>query len=260
MNDFTVTSYKAYLEAILQSYPVTLRFDEYFELKEKPQSFCIVRHDVDRKPLNALGMARLEHSLGVRASYYFRAKRHTFDADVLKEVSGLGHEIGYHYESLSDARGDQNTAIKDFETHLAQLRAIVPIKTIVAHGRPLEPFDNSVLWAPEERKRLFAEKYGLLGDVKLDVDYTDIAYICDTGRNWTEDRNNTRDRVNSGVSLNFESGHDLLDCLKQRCAAKLVFSVHPERWEERKIAWIMQWMLDSGVNLTKAVVNVFSRP
>jgi hypothetical protein len=37
----------------------------------KSEQFCLVRHDVDRKPLNALKMAEIENKLGVKSTYYF---------------------------------------------------------------------------------------------------------------------------------------------------------------------------------------------
>ncbi len=77
MKDFTLKAYMQYLTAIKMSYQQILRFDEYFELNQKPESFCIIRHDVDRKPMNALKMARLENSMDVKATYCFRTKKNT---------------------------------------------------------------------------------------------------------------------------------------------------------------------------------------
>jgi hypothetical protein len=66
----------------------------------------ILRHDVDRRPGNALKTARLEHDLGIPASYYFRAVPESRDEAVIQKIAGLGHEIGYHYENLSACKGD----------------------------------------------------------------------------------------------------------------------------------------------------------
>lgn len=97
MRDFTLNAYRHYLGAIKNSYLNILRFDDYFKLDPKPASFCLIRHDVDRRPHNALRMAKLEHSEGLRATYFFRTKRHTFVSDIISTIASLGHEIGYHY-------------------------------------------------------------------------------------------------------------------------------------------------------------------
>jgi len=55
----------------------------------------ILRHDVDRRPGNALKTALLEHYLGIPASYYFRSVPESWDETVIRKIAGLGHEIGY---------------------------------------------------------------------------------------------------------------------------------------------------------------------
>jgi len=47
-------------------------------------------------------MARLENELGIKATYFFRTIPHTFKPEIIKEIAGMGHEIGYHYENLSE--------------------------------------------------------------------------------------------------------------------------------------------------------------
>jgi len=65
-----------------------------------PHAFVILRHDVDARPQNSLRLARLEHTLGIRGTYYFRIP-HTFQPSIIQEIASLGHEIGYHYETLA---------------------------------------------------------------------------------------------------------------------------------------------------------------
>ena len=74
MIDFTLKAYIKYLEVIKLTYSNILRFDEYFVSDPKPNTFCLIRHDVDRRPLHALDMARVENKMGVNATYFFRAK------------------------------------------------------------------------------------------------------------------------------------------------------------------------------------------
>lgn len=144
--DFTLKSYSEYIQLIKAKFKNILRFDEYFAKKDLLTSFCIIRHDVDRNPDNALRMAELENDAGICSTYFFRAKKQIFNKAVVKKISRLGHEIGYHYESLCDAKGDYDLALSDFEKNLNRLRHIVNISTVSMHGRPLSPYDSRNLW------------------------------------------------------------------------------------------------------------------
>ena len=114
MRSFTLDSYKKFVGIITNNYKSILRFDNYFLSDIPPESFVIFRHDIDRRPYRALVMAEIENSLGVCSTYYFRIKKHTFNPTIISKISQLGHEIGYHYESLSDTDGNMDKALIDF--------------------------------------------------------------------------------------------------------------------------------------------------
>jgi hypothetical protein len=251
MRDFTLAAYEDYIQAIKSSYKNILTFSKYFCTEPKPESFCLIRHDVDRKPGNALRIAELENRIGVRSTYYFRASPHTFKPDTIVKIAGLQHEIGYHYESLAETRGDMLEALKDFENNLKKFREIVPVRTVSMHGRPLSPYDSRDMWRNVNNHNRLIEKYGILGEVYLDIDYTDIAYISDTGRNWTSGRFNRRDKVASSIEVDFKNGESLLEYLNSSPASKMVFQIHPERWENNVIRWVIQYFSDAAVNIAK---------
>lgn len=249
MKDFTLRAYRNYLVAIKDSGLRFCTFEEY--LLDKPsQGICLIRHDVDRKPKNALLMAELEKELGVQATYYFRDKRCSWNREIVKSIHSMGHEVGYHYECLSDANGDISSAHRIFENALGRFNNTVPIKTISMHGRPLSPHDSRDMWKVEGREKLLA-KLGILGEVYLDVDYRDVAYINDTGRNWLSNKSNLRDKVESSISADFESGEEMLADLKSGKFNKVVFQVHPERWSDNPVEWFGQAAKDSLANSIK---------
>jgi hypothetical protein len=255
MRDFTLAAYKKYLQAIKSSYENILTFSEYFSAEPRPESFCLIRHDVDRKPGNALRMAELENGMGIKSTYYFRVKPHIFKPDIIIEIAGLRHEIGYHYESLSDANGDMAAALRDFENNLRRLRELAVVRTISMHGRPLNPYDNRDMWRSGDNHNRLIREYGILGEVYLDIDYTDIAYINDTGRNWTTGRFNRRDKVESNVEVDFKSGENLLGYLKSSPASKMVFQVHPERWARNMIDYCISLSSDLSANIIKGFIR-----
>ena len=57
---------------------------------------------MDRKPGNALVIGKFEKEAGIRASYYFRIVKESYDENIIKKIAEMGHEIGYHYENLSE--------------------------------------------------------------------------------------------------------------------------------------------------------------
>ncbi|OGV51409.1 MAG: hypothetical protein A2017_14880 [Lentisphaerae bacterium GWF2_44_16] len=259
MRDFTLQMYSEYLDALKKSYPVILRFDEFMShVSDIPGRFCLIRHDIDRNPGNALRMALLEKELGVKATYYFRARPHVLKPDLIRQIAASGHEIGFHYESLSDAGGDYEKALELFKRDLSKLREIVDVRTIAMHGRPLSPFDNRDLWKSSGNKELL-RSMGILGEVYLDIDYRKIAYVCDTGRNWLSDCSNLRDTVVSEIKADFHSSDELMEALRSAKFPKLVFQVHPERWSETILQWTWQLCFDTGINAVKFFYHKINR-
>jgi len=255
VRSFTLESYRRYVEVIIEKYEHILRFDKYFSLSELPHSFVIFRHDVDRMPKRALRMAQVEHSLGVPATYYFRIKNHTFNPEIIIKISELGHEIGYHYECLSDADGDMERALDDFKYNLDRLRKIVPVKTISMHGRPFKKQDNRDIWRNEENNNFLKNNLNILGEVYLDIDYGDIAYINDTGRNWLSNKSNIRDKIISDINADFHNENELFEAIKEKKFDKIIFQIHPERWTDSLLSWSIQYSFDLLANSVKLILK-----
>jgi len=255
MIDFTLNAYKKYLLAIKSNYNDIIRFDEYFNIDKKLNSFCLIRHDVDRKPQNALRMAMLESELNIKSTYYFRYKDNTFKPDIIKQISEFGHEVGYHYENLSDFNGNFDFALDDFKRNLSAFRKIVKVNTVSMHGKALSKFDNRDLWKTEENKFILKNELEILGEVYLDIDYSDILYITDTGRNWTHNVSNVRDKVQSNISISFDNGLHLLKYLENNPHNKICFQIHPERWNSLPFRYMYSFLLDNAVNIAKYLLK-----
>lgn len=255
MKDFTIEAYTQYLAVIQGNGIPFFRFDEIMILPSLPNKLCLIRHDVDRKPMNALRMAQEEAKMGIKSTYYFRTKKVAFDVEVIEKIAELGHEIGYHYETLSDAKGDFSLSVELFQIELDRLRSIVPIKTISMHGRPLLPYDNRDIWRDKERHEYLITQLNILGEVYLDIDYSEIAYINDTGRNWTSNIANRRDHVLSNIDAGFDNMNALLKGLRDDRFDKLVFQIHPERWSSSAVAWYLYAAKDGLINFAKTILR-----
>ena len=100
MKDFSLKIYRELIALLKNRNYITQTLENF--IKEPYDRVIILRHDVDRKPENALRMAKLENELEVKATYYFRTIPKTFKPEIIKQIADKGHEIGYHYENLSE--------------------------------------------------------------------------------------------------------------------------------------------------------------
>ena len=187
--DFTREKYRHLLAQLIDSGYEFITFPEYCEGK-LPQRFVILRHDVDLKPQNSLEVAKDEQQLGARASYYFRAVPESWDETIINKIAFIGHEIGYHYESLTTCKGDVHKAFYDFKVNLERLRKLVPVTTICMHGSPSSPYDSKDLWKTYDYKSL-----DIIGEPYLSTDFSKMLYMTDTGRRWDGFKVSVRDKI-----------------------------------------------------------------
>ncbi|MHA1468780.1 MAG: hypothetical protein ACTSP6_11990, partial [Promethearchaeota archaeon] len=106
----------------------------------------------------------------------------------------------------------------------------------------------------EENSKNVEKKYNLIGEIYLDIDYSDIAYINDTGRNWNSTKSNLRDKVNSKIKTDFSSSQRLLNYLNNEPHPKLIFQIHPERWSDNYLEYIVQFLKDKSINFVKCLL------
>jgi len=246
--DFTLDKYKDLLQFFRDDYEI-YTVERY--LVEKPgNNFVILRHDVDRSPKNAIKMAEFEAKMGVHSTYYFRYP-YTFKPEIIRKIAELGHEVGYHYEVLSKARGDYKKAIQLFREELNEFKKIADIKTICMHGSPLSKHDNRELW-----KYYDFREFGIVGEAYLSIGDPGIYYLTDTGRNWAN-KNNIRDRfIWRQLDHNIESTSHLIEVLKELKPEKLYVTTHPERWGYSTSSWLIGYVRDSIFNLGKCLLRL----
>lgn len=247
MRDFTLKNYKELLATIFDSgYSIT-SLRNYLLDNNPGDKLVIFRHDVDRKPINALNMARLENELGIKASYYFRIVKESYNENIIKEVVKLGHEIGYHYEDLSLAKGNFKKAIKSFEKNLNKLRQFYPVKTICMHGSPLSQWDNRLIW-----RKYNYRNYGIIGEPYFDIDFNEMLYLTDTGRGWNGLKASVRDRVKSKFKYNFKTTNEIISAFNnKKLPDKIMINIHPQRWSDNMFLWFSELVWQNIKNFVK---------
>jgi len=249
--DFTLKKYAELLDA----------------LKER-QEGIILRHDVDLKPDRSLEMARLEAAKGWKAVYYFRAVPQSWDEGVIRQIAAMGHEIGYHYESLTTCNGDVAAAWEDFKTNLERLREVVgAVHSICMHGSPRSKWDSKNIWHNYNYREV-----GVDFEPYLDTDWAGTFYLTDTGRRWDGWKVSVRDKIPlwqekwAEQGLVFHSTDDIIRAAKSGTAKqegpqrgqgkpvlpqKIMITTHPQRWMPFSAAWVKELVLQNAKNTVK---------
>ncbi len=266
--DFTLKMYKKLLQTFLDKDYHIFSFNQFILLNSPSSPFInssthqlpnsptlILRHDVDRMPQNALKIAKLEHKLGITSTYYFRTISQTLKPDIIKEISDMGHEIGYHYENMAKCNGNFEMAIEDFKNNLCKLREIAPIHTICMHGSPRSRWDAKDLW-----KKYDYRDFGIMAEPYMDIDFNEVFYLTDTGRRWDGWKYSIRDKIQQqekwiNEGLTFHSTSEIIDAIKKnKFPQKALITTHPQRWNDNPILWFNELFSQNIKNIVKKLL------
>lgn len=248
--DFTIKIYKKLLISLQKQNYTFLTFKEF--LNSDLKKSIVLRHDVDLMPYNSLLFARIQHQMGIKGVYYFRAVKESWNEKIIKEIHSLGHEIGYHYENLTTCKGDLEKGVEDFKYNLAELRKLAPVSTICMHGSPMSKFDSKDLWTKYNYR-----DFKIIGEPYFDVNFNETFYITDTGRRWDGDKVSVRDRVDTNQKLTFSKTNDIIQSSnKGKLPNQIMFTFHPQRWNDNFYLWGRELIFQNIKNLIKKVFYV----
>jgi hypothetical protein len=250
-SDFTLQKYSQLCRSILESEYTVYTVAEYIDHQNEADLCIVLKHDVDRKPKNAIKMASLEKKYNIRSTYYFRMTRGSFNAEIIKKLTEMGHEIGYHYETLAKVKGDPYKAFQLFCHELEQFKKLYDVKTSCMHGLPYSKYDNQEMWEYVE-----FNKTGLIGDALLSVDYSQILYVSDTGRTWHPLKHKIRDKVNGLIDPGVRSTDQLIKTILKKKYNRLLINAHPERWSRNRSEFLFQWFIDKIINFIKLFLTI----
>ena len=243
--NFTIKKYKELLKALKKHKYTFQTFEEF--LKNPNNKVVILRHDVDLLPQNSLRFAKIQHDLGINGSYYFRAVPESWDEDIILEVAGMGHEVGYHYETMDTAKGDIDIAMDQFRQHLNNLRNLTKVKTICMHGSPRSKFDNKAIWDKYDYRDV-----GIIGEPYFDIDFNQVFYLTDTGRRWDGQKLSVRDKVKTNFKNTYHSTNQIIVALKKReLPNQIMFTFHPQRWHDNIFLWTNELLIQNVKNYIK---------
>ncbi len=252
LRDFTLLKYRELIETIRSTGYSTTSVHDYIV---SPADRCIIlRHDVDRAVDRNLSMARLEAEHGIRSTYYFRHVEGVFIPEAIREVAELGHEVGFHYETMDKAKGNVRKALEIFRTEIEDLRQYADVTTACMHGNPFASWSNRDMW-----KEYDIRDMGLIGEPYFSIDYSKVLYLTDTGRTWA-DRNirvkDVLDTPDNGLSARYgkkiKSTNDVIDLIKKEEVEQICILAHPNRWCDGMTGWTKELVLQNLKNVGKA--------
>ena len=246
------------LQAKRSSNEVIFKQSDLLAEGDLPSKYILLRHDVDLKAANSLATARIEHELGICASYYFRVVPQSNQPDIIHAIAALGHEIGYHYEDMAIMQGDTTKAYAHFQQQLTYFRQFYPVRTICMHGAPTSQWDGKELWKHYNYRDL-----GIIGEPYFDVDFSKLFYLTDTGRCWDGYKVSVRDKIPvyqdqwNAQGLVYHNTQDIIHAAEQgSLPPRIMITTHPQRWTDRPLAWLKELIVQNAKNIIKRLFFV----
>jgi hypothetical protein len=202
--DFTEASYRA----IVQGAKARYAFEPFGTRATGPH--VLWRHDVDYSVHRALVLARLEAELGVCATYFVTLHSDLYNAlepavhGRLREIAGLGHWIGLHFDAGFYAGGalDEHAA---WEGRVLAEVLEVPVRAVSLHNPSVSGTDG-----------FDAEQLGGMVHAGARSVRDRYAYVSDSNGYWRFDR--------------------LPDVIAAGAHERLHVLTHPEWWQEHAMS------------------------
>jgi hypothetical protein len=248
MMDYSFQKYEELCRAIVDAGYATPTMREHLSGNSE-RRFVLLRHDIDHTMLPALDMARMENELGITSTYYVRYKEHVMDPGLMRQIEDLGHEIGYHYETLDKGEGNFGLAIKIFADELETMRQHARIDTIAMHGNPLSPYNNRDLWTQYSFR-----DYNILGEAYLSVDFAEVCYFSDSGRSWDE-RYKIHDTSSDGRKVRISHTDEIISIVRNGEIDKMYILVHPIIWTKSLPLWYRELVRLNIIKVGKILIR-----
>jgi hypothetical protein len=236
--------------------------------------FVAIRHDVDYFPGRALTMAEIEAEKKISTTYYIRRRFFDDNIELVRNVAGFGHQIGYHYEEVDTHQKAPNMqigrdAVGFFIGSLLDIdRLGFHIRSVCAHGNPLTDVDNrqvvhllrdkdylDKLAFTYDREEVTAKVSGrLVGDASIDITGNDFdLYMPDTGR--FNPRYNLKDRIDDCAIAGLSSLDDFRRILSTEANRRIYMNMHPDRWSGDMATWLFDFTFDTAKNVVKRLMG-----
>lgn len=175
--DFSYDSYRLLLQTLLAHDYSSRLIGETIE----NEKVLYLRHDVDVDYLGVLPMAEIEHSLGMRSTWYFLSDCPIYNLcsrelrDIIYQLHEQGHQIGLHIDATNYV--DLEEMMDAINVLYSFFSSFLPISKTLSFHRPAPWLLDDVIipgWINAYQKEFFA----------------DVVYVSDSNRRefWKEER------------------------------------------------------------------------
>jgi hypothetical protein len=154
-------------------------FVDFCQINQTTKKSIVIRHDIDFSPMLALKMAKTEHEMGVKSTYFFMPRSPFYNLftrtnnEVVKEVLELGHNIGLHYDEGYAAREGSLQELIDKEIKMLENNFDIKIAVVSFHQPSERIISNEISIS---QINTYDNKY-----------FKDIKYLSDSNMNFKED-------------------------------------------------------------------------
>ncbi len=175
--DFTYDSYMGMIALLKKE---AYSFADYSNWQGKDK-VVILRHDIDNDIAKALELAKVEKECGVKSTYFVLVTSDFYNpfskrnAEMLKEIIGLGHDVGLHFDEVRypGVLLDECKSLIVREAQMLSLCVGENVRSVSMH-RPSKNVLESDLQIPG-----IVNSYGK-------TFFNDFKYISDSRRRWRE--------------------------------------------------------------------------
>ena len=252
-----IKSYREILTMFLESGFAFFTHAQYFENPPYVGKAMYLRHDVDRNIDTALIMARIEHELGIRSTYFFLPPGSYEDNEnyygaiigsqlvvnpkmimLAQDMVGLGHEIGLHNDFVQLASKLGRDVGEVLAEQIAFFKKVgIPIKGTAAHGSKFvksRGFVNYQIFSECKKAKDVAKSIDLSGHRTFDLFSVSYKALGLEYEAYSIQRDSYISDSGASVIVNNQAMPDAdIDTLKTMIADKtsVVALFHPDWWK-----------------------------
>ncbi len=170
-------SYDGYIKLISEFKQEGYSFIYFTEESESIKQI-ILRHDIDNSIESALRLARIEHELGVKSTYFVLLGTDFYNPfslsskEMMKEIINLGHSIGLHFDCRNYRLEGKDGLLENIRKELGILSNIIDMPVnVVSFHRPIKEYIGISL--ADDIISTYEKRY-----------FYDFKYISDSRMKW----------------------------------------------------------------------------
>ena len=87
----------------------------------------------------------------------------------------------------------------------------------------------------------------------IDIDFSKVGYLTDTGRRWNGKKLSVRDKVETPFDFYFRTTQQIIENVN-KLPDQVMFTFHPQRWTNNPIPWFIELLGQNIKNQVKRII------